>query len=183
MKSPFGTGLTRDGRTPGCSELLALRDPDFGGYEAPNVACNFVQGDLHGPPVKYYGTIDYLAWLLSKKSAWLGPRIRAFLTQGMAGWGVWIWDGGDRLAERFGYEPDAAVAGKFGDALNRARSLETLRLSKKARRDLVHRLQFSRQLLELPEDAEELASLTTDPDLLRHYYEHRERRQERRKMA
>jgi hypothetical protein len=175
--SAFGTALTRDGRAPGCSELMALRDLDFGGYEAPNVACNFVQGDIHGPSVKYYGTIDYLAWLLSAESMWLGQNIREFLTHGMAGWGVWIWDGHDRAAEEvFGYEVDRDVAGAFGDAVSRARSIETLRVGAKARRDLLHRLEFSKKLLGLPESAEELASRVTAPELMRYYYDDRDRR-------
>jgi hypothetical protein len=179
--SAFGTALTRDGRAPRCSELLALRDPDFGGYEAPNVACNFVQGDIHGPSVKYYGAVDYLAWLLSEESMWLGSRTREFLAHGIAGWGVWIWDGHDRAAEDFGYESDRDIAGAFGDAVNKARSIDTLRIGAKARRDLLHRLEFSKKLLGLPESAEKLASRVTAPELLRYYYDDRDRRKARRK--
>lgn len=179
--SAFGTALTTDGRAPRCSELLALRDPNFGGYEAPNVACNFVQGDIHGPPVKYYDTIDYLAWLLSKKSLWLGSNVREFLTQGMAGWGVWIWDSCDRVAEDSGFKVHHDSAGEFGKALSKARSLHTLRIGVKARRDLLHRLEFSKNLLGLPEDAEELAARVLEPDFLRHYYDDRDRREARRR--
>ncbi len=87
--SSSGTALTRDGQVPRCSEVLALHDPDFGGYNAASVACDFVQGDAvaNGPPVRYYSNIDYLAWLLSARSKWLGPKVRAFLTEGMAAWG------------------------------------------------------------------------------------------------
>jgi hypothetical protein len=179
--SAFGTALTRNGRAPRCSELWALRDPEFGGYEAPNVACNFVQGDLHGPSVKYYGTIDYLAWLMSQKSNWLGDHVREFLSRGMAGWGVWIWDGHDGVAENFGYTSVPGVQGKFGDALNKAKSSDTLHLGKKATADLIHRLQFSARLLDLPESPEDLASRLTSPDFLLHFYNDRERREAKRR--
>lgn len=174
--SSSGTALTRDGRVPRCSEALALRDPDFGGYQAPYVACAFVQGEgvANGPPVKYYSTIDYLAWLLSAKSEWLGSAIREFLTEGMAAWGVWIGDGYDRRAEDFGYEIDRDVAGEFADAVKSAPSVDALRITDKARRDLLHRLEFSARLLDLPESADELVSRVTAPDFLRYYYEDRD---------
>lgn len=59
-------------------------------YEAPNLACGFVQGNnvSNGPPVKFYDTIDHAAWLLSEDSKWLPTPIRDALTRGIAGWGV-----------------------------------------------------------------------------------------------
>lgn len=181
-RSSFGRAMTTDGQVPRCSEEFALRDPDLGRYSASGIACAFVQGAavVSGPPVKYYGTIDYLAWLLSERSLWLGPRVRAFLTQGMAAWGVWIGDGHDPAAEEhFGYQPDHAIAGSFGDAVRRARSIDTVRITGKARRDLVHRLSFSATLLNLPESGDQLAALATDPEFLRHYFDGRQRRSAR----
>lgn len=174
--SSFGTATTRDGRVPRCPDAFALRDPDFGGIKAAFVACAFVQGEgvANGPPVKYYSTIDYLAWLLSAKSEWLGSAIREFLTEGMAAWGVWIGDGYDRRAEDFGYEIDRDTAGEFADAVKSAQSVDALRITDKARRDLLHRLEFSAKLLDLPERADELISRVTAPDFLRHYYEDRD---------
>lgn len=106
--SSFGTGITQDRRNARCAADLALRDPEFGGYQPEHVAAAFVQGDAiaNGPPVKYHGTIDYLAWLLSANSRWLGDRTRDFLTLGMARWSVWTWDGGDHRAHELGYEID-----------------------------------------------------------------------------
>jgi TIR domain len=183
--SSFGTATTRDGRAPRCSGDMALHDPDFGGYEAASVACAFVQGDsvASGPPVIYYSHIDYLAWLLSERSEWLGARTREFLTEGMFAWGVWIRDGFDPKAEEFGYEMDPAFAGKFGQVISRARSIDTLRVTGKARRDLLHRLEFSTRWLNLPEAADELAARVTAPEFLRHYFEHRERRRAKRKRT
>lgn len=176
-----GSGLTTSGQIPCCSEELAFRHPDFGDYEPASVACAFVQGSVNGPPVKYYSTIDYLAWLLSESSQWLGSRVRAFLTDGIVEWGVWIWDGNDQSAEiNFGYQPDAAVAGSFGEALTKARSIDTVRIGRKARQDLVHRLDFSARLLDLPEGGEQLAALAADPQILHHYFEHRADQRKRR---
>ena len=99
---PGGTGLTVDHRPPGCDEEFALRDPVFGGYEAPLIACGFVQGYAvaNGPPVRYYENIDYVAWLLSDESQWLPAAVREMLTRGIAGWGVWGWHRGERDARR-----------------------------------------------------------------------------------
>lgn len=181
----FGTATTRDDQVPRCSEAFALRDPDFGGYESANVACAFVQGYAvaSGPPVKYYSTIDYLAWLLSSESEWLGPKIREFLTEGMASWGVWIWDGHDRSAEELGYETDRDFAGKFGDIVSDAKSIDTLQITSEAHRDLFQRLDFSTKLLGLPESADELVSRVTAADFLRHFYEHRDQRNAKKKSS
>lgn len=170
--SRFGTALTRDGHPPLCDEEFALRDPQFGGYDAAHVACGFVQGDAvsSGPPVLYYSHFDYLAWLLSDTSLWLPSEIRAFLTKGMAEWGVWIWDTRDPRAERdFGLEREE-FSGAFGEALNRARELRTFRPTAKVRRDLVHRLNFSARLLQLPETGEDLATRVLAPDFLDAYF-------------
>jgi hypothetical protein len=145
-------------RGHGCDDDFALRDPDFGGYDAANIACGFVQGHavMNGPPVKFYEHADYVAWLLSDDSQWLPERIRAFLTSGMAQWAVWPWHRSARTEREFGFQP-APYTGKLFDALYRARRLETFKLGRDARKDLEHRLGFSGQLLKLPESGEELA--------------------------
>lgn len=183
--SSFGTATTRDGRVPRCSEEFALRDPNFGGYEAANVACAFVQGYAvsNGPPVRYYSHIDYLAWFLSSESEWLGSQAREFLTEGMASWGVWIWDGHDREAEELGYEIDRDIAGKFGDLVSEAESLDKFQITDEAHRDLVQRLSFSVKRLDLPESAEELASRVAAPELLHHLFAHRDQRRANKNSA
>lgn len=175
-----GSGLTTDGRCPGCDEALTLRDPEFGKYEAPFIACGYVQGNYvtNGPPVKHYSTIDYVAWLLSDSSKWLPPSIRDVLTRGIAGWGVWPWQPHDGTAiQDFGFE-DQPFTGKFADALHRARTRQTFKPGRDARRDLEHRLSFSARLLQLPEDGEALASLVLTTDFLDVYYADRTERRE-----
>ena len=49
-----GTALTSSGLPPACDELLALRHPKFGDYKPEFIACDFVQGELMGPPVTVY---------------------------------------------------------------------------------------------------------------------------------
>ena len=124
----------------------------------------------------YYSHIDYLAWFLSSESEWLGPQIRAFLTEGMASWGVWIWDTHDREAEEFGYEIDRDIAGKFGELVSEAKSIDTLQITDEAQRDLVQRLSFSVKRLHLPQSAGELASRVTAPEFLHHFFAHRDQR-------
>ena len=170
--SRFGTALTTDSRSPACDHEFALRDPDFGKYDAPHVACGFVQGNYiaSGPPVIFYSHIDYVAWLLSDESRWLSAQIRDLLTRGMAEWGVWLWDSRERRAiEDFGFE-DQVFTGEFADALYKSNTCSALRLSDDARRDLEHRLTFSASLLELPEDGVELSSRMLDSNFLDLYY-------------
>lgn len=170
--SSFGTGLTVDRRTPRCDDEYALRDPEFGGYDAAHVACGFAQGNAvaNGPEVRFYSHIDYLAWLLSDESLWLPPKIREYLTKGMIEWGVWIWDTYGSLEERdLGFTQEA-FSGAFGNALTKARAPGTFKVTAKVRADLVHRLDFSTRRLHLPETGEALASQVLDDDLLEGYF-------------
>ncbi len=183
-KDRSGSGLTTDGRAPGCADDFALRDPEFGRYEAPHLACGFVMGNsvANGPPVRYYAYADYAAWLLSEQSTWLPANIREALTQGMAAWGVWPWRSGEReIVEDFGFEEEP-FTGKFEAALRRARTRQTLRLGPDPRRDLEHRLAFSARLLGLPEDGETLAARLLSGDFLDHYYADRAEIAARRKQ-
>jgi hypothetical protein len=179
---PFGSGLTTDGRSPGCDDMFALRDPEFGNLEPAVLACHFVQGDAarSGPPVKYYSTIDYAAWLLSEKSTWLPGVIRDLLTRGIAAWGVWPWDSRERLAiEDFGFE-DEDFTGAFSDELHKADRLDNLCITMDARRDIEHRLAFSSTLLQLPEDGIELSGRLIDENFLEHYFTRKAERARRR---
>jgi hypothetical protein len=176
-----GSGLTTDGRAPGCHEDFALRDPEFGRYEASSLACGFVMGNnvANGPPVQHYATVEYAAWLLSEQSAWLPGPIRETLTRGIAGWGVWPWRAGEwRVVEDFGFE-EQPFTGRFDTALRRAKARKTLRLGTEARRDLEHRMAFSTRLLGLPEDADTLAARLLG-DFLDDFYAGKEERAERR---
>jgi len=182
--SKEGTALTTDGRPPGCDDEFALRDPEFGKYQAPHVACGFVQGNYvaNGPPVKHYEIIDYAAWLLSAQSQWLPIRIRDLLTQGMAGWGVWTWNRQNhRAEEEFGFESEL-YTGSFEDAIWDATSFESFQPSADALRDAEHRLSFSAQLLRLPEDGAALTQRLISVDFLTAYFDHKNNRRARAKQ-
>ena len=179
---PGGTGLTVDHRPPGCEEEFALRDPVFGGYEAPLIACGFVQGYAvaNGPPVRYYENIDYVAWLLSDESQWLPAAVREVLTRGIAGWGVWGWHRGEhRRIVSLGFQEEP-FSGAFSAALERTRTRETFRPGRDARRDAEHRLSFSAHWLGLPEDGATLAARLINEDFLGHYFAGRIDRRSRR---
>jgi TIR domain len=54
-----------------------------------DVACSWVQGEIHGPPIRVYEPIDHAAWLVSEKSKWLDNAQRQALLAGIAEWAVW----------------------------------------------------------------------------------------------
>jgi hypothetical protein len=170
-----GTALTSDRQPPGCDDEYVLRDPEFGRYEAGHVACGFVQGNYvaNGPPVMYYDHIDYTAWLLSDESLWLPVEIREVLTHGMAEWGVWPWYGSERAIEKFGFKEES-FTGKFAEALDGAiddlDQCNEFAPDGEAYQDLSHRLNFSSQLLQLPEDGDLLADRLLSPNFISHYF-------------
>lgn len=180
--SDFGKAITTDKRSPMCDDEFALRDPEFGRYDAPNIACGFVQGNsvANGPPVMYYSHIDYVAWVLSDDSKWLPAPTREKLRRGMAEWGVWPWDSRERRAiVEFGFE-DQPFTGAFADALYDSPTRSALQLSSDALKDLEHRLTFSSSLLGLSEDGQEICERLLNSDFLGLYYAGQDRRKKRR---
>jgi hypothetical protein len=178
-----GIALTTDGRPPGCDDEFSLRDPEFGRYEAPHVACGFVQGTYvaNGPPVKYYEVVDYAAWLLSEESLWLPSHVRDVLTRGIAGWGVWTWSRHNhRVEEEFGFET-APFTGRFEEAIWDVESFDSFEPNEDALRDVEHRLTFSAELLGLPEDGGTLSQRFLSREFLVPYFDDKKRRTARRK--
>lgn len=167
-----GSALTTDRWSPSCDDEFALRDPEFGKYEAAIVACGFVQGNnvASGPPVTYYSNIDYIAWLFSDESKWLPLPVRDVLTRGMAEWGAWLWHSRERRAiEDFGFE-DQSFTGTLARALYSSDTRAEFRISDDERRDLEHRLTFSCSLLRLPEDGAELSARILGSNFLDLYF-------------
>lgn len=146
---------TAENRT--CGEEYALRDPDFGGHPASNVACHFVQGFavISGPPVKYYATVDYVAWLLSDASLWLPDYARKKLIKGMKKWGMWHWSESDRESLDLGFEPNEQTGAMIDQLYSEGPISE---MTPTSYRDLVTRLDFSATILALPEKGEMLAA-------------------------
>jgi hypothetical protein len=180
--SSSGSALTTDSRSPMCDDEFALRDPEFGRYDAPNIACGFVQGNYvaNGPPVMYYSHIDYAVWLLSDDSKWLPAPTRETLTRGMAEWGVWPWDSRERRAiEDFGFE-DQPFTGAFTDALYESSTHSALHLSGDAMKDLEHRVAFSASLLGISEDGQKICDRLLNNDFIDLYYAGQANRRARR---
>lgn len=178
----FGTALTTNGEPPRCDEDFALRDPNFGFYDPASLTCMFVQGSgvANGPPVRYYPYTDYAAWLLSDASNWLPTDTRAILSAGMAAWGVWPWEEGDRPAEQFGFEPSTST-GSLIEELRKRKSFSTMKIRPEVMDDVVERMEFSAALLGLPESGNELAERVLSPDFLNPYFDERRKRQDRRR--
>lgn len=182
-KSTQGIALTTDGRPPGCDDEFAMRDPEFGRYEAPHVACGFVQGNYiaNGPPVRYYEIIDYAAWLLSEQSQWLPGGVRGVLTRGIAGWGVWTWNQHNHRVEvDFGFQTEP-YTGSFEQAIWDADSFESFQPSADALRDAEHRLGFSSRLLGLPESGADLAQRLISAEFLTSYFDDKKQQRARAK--
>lgn len=150
-----GSGLTTTGKPPQCDELLALRCDNFGDYESKFIACNFVQGDLMGPPVNRFEIIDYALWLLSKASDWLPRKHHSFLLDGMKKWGGWSsWN-----TPAFFEEYDIEYPNMNGYFIDQVMSLKTgkkIKLTQNALSELIQRVNISKLLLDFPETTAEL---------------------------
>lgn len=156
-KDRFGSVLSTDGLPPGCDEKIALRHPNLGYYKPSLLACQFVQGEMGGPPVKAFEVVDYVFWFLSAASAWIPVNVRQALTDGTKEWHSWLWcDHVSEVERQLGIDPHEH-RGALHHALSRARSLATFRPSAKVRADLVGRATISVTVLGLPESPSALA--------------------------
>ena len=72
-----------------CAGYLVLRDVELVRAKRSAATGSWVQGDIMGPPVKVYETVDYAGWLVSDTSAWMGDEMRTELVAGIAEWGTW----------------------------------------------------------------------------------------------
>lgn len=146
-----------------CIEEVALRDKEFGKYEASTIASYYFTGDGGGmgPSTRLYELIDCLIWLLSDKSSWLPENIRTILLKGICDWSAWIWH--DINYE--GYESNEDT-GKFGLFLYDLLENPNLKVSKSARQDLSSRIQVTIEVLELTETKEELTKKFLDKKII-----------------
>ena len=150
------SGLTTNGLHPACDEHVAFRHPTFGDYEPADIACWFVQGELMGPPVQVYETIDYIVWFLSDQSSWMPKKIHQFLLEGLKNWAVWVWFKSIPNDYDFGFDPNPSTGSLF-HALVRAQGFSTFKLTKKCMTDIKTRFAYTVNLLKLNETADILA--------------------------
>lgn len=141
-RSASGTALTTNHLPPGCDIEIVLRHPTFGDYGSSYVACQFVQGEIGGPQIKYYEIFDYVVWFLSDDSAWLPQKIHDFLIDGMKKWAVWIPSGNVIWNTARG----------FFHKLVGARSFKTFNLTPKDKNELLKCFSKSLEILELKDD-------------------------------
>ncbi len=150
-----GSALTTNGLCPACDEELSLRHPTFGDYEPAMVACGFVQGNGAGlgPHTKAYAAFEYLIWLLSRRSDWLPRLHHAYLLKGMKEWAVWPW-----LGESSDSDYASIHAGALGRFLHNLldEPKHSITMTVEAQLDLRERIQYSRQILDLPESTSTL---------------------------
>lgn len=115
---------------------------------------------------------NYVAWLIPTNSTWLPEGVRKILTRGMAEWGVWGSYQGDATSAEHCFE-ETGVTWEFINQLLTAKTHDGILINDIARKDLVHRLDFSSRPLALPEDVEALAQEIHNPGFLEPYFEHR----------
>ena len=143
-----GSSLTVNRKSPQCDKEWALRHPTFGNYEPVSVANAYFSGGLFGPIVSPYEHTDHFFWLLSSASSWLPEKIHATLLTGMATWGVWTWWNvpGD-------HDGTWKNNGKLAMALHESREGRSFKWTAAVKDDLLQRIEFSIQKLNLPDAA------------------------------
>lgn len=170
-----GSALTINGLCPACEDCFALRHPTFGDYDEANVACGYVIGNGAGlgPHTHACPIFDYLMWFLSSQSNWLPRKHHAYLLQGMKDWAMWLWNGWDTDSNYAG-----AAAGALSEWMNSCdpRQQTTKQLPANATADLFSRIEYSRELLDLPECSEELADRFFAERIIEGWFDERARR-------
>lgn len=151
-----GTGLTRNKLPPACDEPVSLRHPQFGNYEPQFITGWFVQGELNGPPVKVYDTIDYLVWFLSDQSHWMPRRVRKFLLEGFKHWSAWVWFGDISENGSYKFLPNNSTGSLFS-AMFDAKTFTKFRLTDDCLTDIRTRFDHTVKSLKLSETADNLA--------------------------
>jgi hypothetical protein len=169
-----GTALTKNGLPPKTEEILALRDPSFGDYSPALISCHFVQGDIMGPPVRVYETIDYVAWFLSDESSWMPTRVRRFLIEGLKEWAVWLWHHPTNDVRSLGVDENP-IYGSLLHEMDNAKSVARFKLSEKARQDIEARMQASAMLLKLKESGTTLAKRFLDQKFIEKWFDEQQK--------
>jgi len=130
-------------------ETVALHKSDYSRDDPGYLAQAFVMGELNGPRVQYYETIDYLFWLLSSASEWLPDRVRDVLTAGLRETQKWAHQSREGSVE---IEERLLTAIQTSDAVD-----ETLPRTPATAEIVTDLARVSAEELALPESAEDLA--------------------------
>lgn len=154
----YGKYPPKSGRAPLImDDEIALHHHTLANCSPASLACQFVQGDIGGPPCRVYPNFDYAIWPLSSSSNWMPRRIRKVLTAGMKEWGVWHWtDSLTNIERELEIEPYDGM-GAFMTTIWQKGARTPADFGDEARADLLARIGISKRLLSLPERAETLA--------------------------
>lgn len=150
--STSGTAQTIDGKIPLCGEEWALRHDTFGNFKAVHIAHEYFSGGMFGPHVSPYEHPDHVFWLLSSASEWLPEKIHLYLIQGMAEWSVWTWS--DFSIDHGGkWDSNGALADALYDTTIEGNPFIW---STKIEDDILNRINYSIELLSLPESPDRI---------------------------
>jgi hypothetical protein len=133
-----------------CDEEWSLRHLSFGNYPPSEVAHAYFSGGLFGPPVSPYEHAEHLFWLLSSSSDWLPIPHHEILIDGMASWASWTWtESKGKPRTNKGLAPLAAALQAAAEG-----KAKRLRLSKAVKGDVLSRIEFAIDTLELSDASE-----------------------------
>lgn len=163
-----------------CFEEVALRDKEFGNYEATTIASFYFSGDGGGigPSTRLYDLIDCLIWLLSSKSSWLPSNIHNILLKGLCCWAAWDWTN----ISYEGYKKDENT-GEFFHFLYELLENPELKISDKSRKDLYTRIEIAVDVLSLSESKEQLANKFFASGAIESWIKSKKDRQKKRNRA
>lgn len=148
-----------------CIEVVALKEKNYGKYSFSTLASFYFTGDGGGlgPSTSLYDLIDCLLWLLSAKSEWLPKEIRRLLLKGLCDWGAWTWYN----INYDGFEKEKST-GEFNrylfDLRDDTNKVKTIPPS--AEKDLLHRIQITIDILDLPESKETLMKIFIERQII-----------------
>ena len=170
IRSTAGTALPSEREPPLCDEFIALHHPSFGNYSPEAVACQFVQGELHGPPVMLFERVDYVVWLLSDQSLWMPERVRTFLTTGMKKSATWYW-----LGHLSPHEEEIGLRlhkhrGALLGALLTAKGVRSFEVTQACVADTEGRVAETARLLDITQPASELAERFFEEGFIREWF-------------
>jgi hypothetical protein len=166
QNSEFGSALTINKLSPACSEAIALRHPTFGDYQSSSIACQFVQGEIGGPEIKFYEVFEYMVWFLSSDANWLPPKTREFLIDGMKNWKVWTNATADTRHD---------LSGPFLSALWKVKSYEAFKLNTKASISLRDWISHSLEVLRVKDDPDRIMDEFIASGFIECYYRKRKK--------
>lgn len=171
QNNKFGSALTTNHSTLICEEEFALHHPNFGNYGPSYIACQFVQGDMGSPEVKYYEIFEYLIWFLTKDSSWLPDKIHKFLLQGMREWAVWL---------PFSHRRENKYSDVFSNTMVNAKSYKSFKVTKEVEKSLLFHIKYALQKIQSKEKPDLVLGRFLKVGIIEAYFEENRKRNKKR---